>query len=105
MARRGFATPVEEISLAMRIGLYQIEAGQSVRQYANPTIANAFFAVLKKHGITKDNRTGYPIGVSYPPDGGERAIRFASKASPAQLAPIPRRECRHCPARSHRADG
>ncbi|MGQ9370287.1 ectoine hydrolase DoeA [Azospirillum sp. A39] len=37
-------------------------------------IANAFFAVLKKHGITKDNRTGYPIGLSYPPDWGERTM-------------------------------
>jgi len=37
-------------------------------------VANAFFAVLKKHGITKDNRTGYPIGLSYPPDWGERTM-------------------------------
>jgi ectoine hydrolase len=37
-------------------------------------IANAFFAVLAKHGIVKDNRTGYPIGLSYPPDWGERTM-------------------------------
>ncbi|MCY0093686.1 ectoine hydrolase DoeA [Hoeflea ulvae] len=37
-------------------------------------IANAFFAVLKRHGIVKDNRTGYPIGLSYPPDWGERTM-------------------------------
>lgn len=37
-------------------------------------IALAFFAVLKKYGITKDNRTGYPIGISYPPDWGERTM-------------------------------
>jgi ectoine hydrolase len=37
-------------------------------------VANAFFRVLKKYGITKDNRTGYPIGVSYPPDWGERTF-------------------------------
>lgn len=37
-------------------------------------IANAFFDVLKKHGIEKNNRTGYPIGVSYPPDWGERTM-------------------------------
>jgi len=37
-------------------------------------IAGAFFGVLKKHGIEKDNRTGYPIGVSYPPDWGERTM-------------------------------
>jgi len=37
-------------------------------------IANAFFAVLRRHGIVKDNRTGYPIGLSYPPDWGERTM-------------------------------
>jgi ectoine hydrolase len=37
-------------------------------------IANAFFAVLKRYGITKDNRTGYAIGLSYPPDWGERTM-------------------------------
>ena len=37
-------------------------------------IANAFFAVLKRYGIVKENRTGYPIGLSYPPDWGERTM-------------------------------
>jgi ectoine hydrolase len=37
-------------------------------------IANAFFAVLKRHGIVKESRTGYPIGLSYPPDWGERTM-------------------------------
>ena len=34
----------------------------------------AFFNVLQKYGIIKDNRTGYPIGLSYPPDWGERTM-------------------------------
>ncbi|MBA3326214.1 MAG: ectoine hydrolase DoeA [Rhodobacteraceae bacterium] len=37
-------------------------------------IANAYFAVLNKHGIVKDNRAGYSIGLSYPPDWGERTM-------------------------------
>ena len=37
-------------------------------------IANGFFAVLKKYGIVKDSRTGYSIGLSYPPDWGERTM-------------------------------
>ncbi len=41
-------------------------------------IAGAFFAVLKKHGIVKDNRTGYSIGLSYPPDWGERTLSLRS---------------------------
>ena len=41
-------------------------------------IAGAFFAVLKHHGIVKDNRTGYSIGLSYPPDWGERTMSLRS---------------------------
>ena len=37
-------------------------------------IAKAFFAVLKTYGIVKDNRTGYSIGLSYPPDWGEHTM-------------------------------
>ncbi len=37
-------------------------------------IVLAFNKVLKKYGITKDGRSGYPIGLSYPPDWGERTI-------------------------------
>ncbi len=37
-------------------------------------IANAFINVLKKYGIEKNSRAGYPIGLSYPPDWGERTM-------------------------------
>ncbi len=51
-------------------------AGLEVARAGNlcEDIANAFFAVLARHGIVKDNRTGYPIGISYPPDWGERTM-------------------------------
>lgn len=51
-----------------------LEAGIAMARPGNTAeqIAGAFFGVLKKYGITKDNRTGYPIGLSYPPDWGER---------------------------------
>ncbi|MGI9309995.1 MAG: M24 family metallopeptidase, partial [bacterium] len=39
-------------------------------------IANALFAALKRHGFDKDNRCGYAIGLSYPPDWGERTMSF-----------------------------
>ncbi|RYG92121.1 ectoine hydrolase DoeA [Loktanella sp. IMCC34160] len=39
-------------------------------------IANAFNAALAKHGFLKDNRCGYAIGLSYPPDWGERTMSF-----------------------------
>lgn len=53
-----------------------MEAGLEVAKAGNlcEDVANAFFTVLKKYGITKDNRAGYPIGLSYPPDWGERTM-------------------------------
>ncbi|WP_137389910.1 ectoine hydrolase DoeA [Rhodoligotrophos defluvii] len=53
-----------------------MEAGLAAARPGNTCedIANAFFAVLKKYGIVKDNRTGYSIGLSYPPDWGEHTM-------------------------------
>ena len=45
----------------MEAGLEQARAGNLCED-----IATAFFGVLKKYGIEKDNRTGYSIGASYP---------------------------------------
>jgi ectoine hydrolase len=53
-----------------------MEAGLAAAKPGNvcEDIAKAFFAVLNKYGIVKDNRTGYSIGLSYPPDRGERTM-------------------------------
>jgi ectoine hydrolase len=53
----------------MEAGLGQAKPGNTCED-----IAKAFFAVLARHGIVKENRTGYPIGLSYPPDWGERTM-------------------------------
>jgi ectoine hydrolase len=53
----------------MEAGLEKARAGNVCED-----IANAFFGVLKRYGIVKENRTGYPIGLSYPPDWGERTM-------------------------------
>lgn len=37
-------------------------------------VANTFFNALKKYGYEKSNRCAYPIGLSYPPDWGERTM-------------------------------
>lgn len=34
----------------------------------------AWRAVINRHGIEKESRCGYPIGLSYPPDWGERTM-------------------------------
>jgi ectoine hydrolase len=52
-------------------GLEKARAGNTCED-----VAGAFFAVLRKHGIEKNSRTGYPIGISYPPDWGERTMSF-----------------------------
>ena len=61
---------VESATLeGMEAGLDAARAGNTCAD-----IANAFFAVLNRHGFVKDSRTGYPIGLSYPPDWGERTM-------------------------------
>jgi len=37
-------------------------------------IARAFNTTLARHGFVKDSRCGYSIGLSYPPDWGERTM-------------------------------
>jgi len=68
--------PTQTFIDAEKAVLEGMEAGLEKARVGNTCedIALAFFAVLKKYGITKDNRTGYPIGVSYPPDWGERTM-------------------------------
>lgn len=68
--------PRPEIARAEAAVLEGMEAGLSAAKAGNlcEDIANAFVAVLTRHGIEKDNRAGYPIGLSYPPDWGERTM-------------------------------
>ena len=68
--------PTETFLDAETAVLEGMEAGLEAARPGNTCedIAKAFFGVLKKHGIEKDNRTGYPIGLSYPPDWGERTM-------------------------------
>ncbi len=53
-----------------------LEAGLNAARPGNTCgeVAKAFFDVLRKHGVEKDSRTGYPVGISYPPDWGERTM-------------------------------
>lgn len=53
----------------MGAGLAAARPGNAVED-----IATAFFGVLARHGIEKSNRAGYSIGLSYPPDWGERTM-------------------------------
>ncbi|RIY02628.1 ectoine hydrolase DoeA [Aureimonas flava] len=68
--------PTQAFLDAEKATLEGMEAGLAAARPGNTCedIALAYFAVLKRHGIVKDSRTGYPIGLSYPPDWGERTM-------------------------------
>jgi len=56
---------------AVEAGLEQAKPGKF-----SEDIAIAFYDTLERYGFQKDSRTGYAIGVSYPPDWGERTMSF-----------------------------
>ena len=66
---RSFLDAEQAVLEGMERGLEAARAGNRCED-----IASAFFGVLERHGIEKDNRAGYPIGLSYPPDWGERTM-------------------------------
>ncbi|MCT7375755.1 M24 family metallopeptidase [Chelativorans salis] len=55
-----------------------IEAGLDMARAGNRAgqVAEALYGELEKGGIRRDGRCGYSIGISYPPDWGERTISF-----------------------------
>ncbi len=69
-------TPPQDMLNAEQALLEGLAAGLEVAKPGNTCedIAAAFLGVLKRHGIEKDSRNGYPIGLSYPPDWGERTM-------------------------------
>jgi len=69
-------TPSQTFLDAEKAVLEGMEAGLEAARAGNlcQDVASAFFDVLEKYGIVKDSRTGYPIGLSYPPDWGERTM-------------------------------
>jgi len=68
--------PTQQFIDAEQAVLEGMDAGLEAARPGNTCedIAKAFFRVLERHGIEKDNRAGYSIGLSYPPDWGERTM-------------------------------
>ena len=67
--------PPAEFMHANEAVMEGLEAGLAMAKPGNVCgdIANALSRTLEKHGISRgDARCGYPIGLSYPPDWGER---------------------------------
>lgn len=74
-------TPPDEMKRTEAAQLEGIAAGLDAARAGNRTcdIANAFMSVMAKHGIERQGRMGYPIGLSYPPDWGERSASIRSE--------------------------
>ncbi|MEO0751006.1 MAG: M24 family metallopeptidase [Pseudomonadota bacterium] len=74
-------TPPDAVRRAEEAQIDGIEAGLNAARAGNRTcdIANAFLGVLRKHGIHREGRCGYSIGLSYPPDWGERTASIRSE--------------------------
>ena len=55
----------------MNAGISAIKPGNTADD-----IAQSFWKVLDKYGIEKKSRTGYSIGIGYPPDWGEHTLNI-----------------------------
>ena len=62
----------------MKKTIEALDAGISVTKPGNTAndVAQAFWKVLDKYGIEKKSRTGYSIGIGYPPDWGEHTLNI-----------------------------
>ena len=56
---------------ALQAGIDQTKPGNTADD-----VAQAFWKVLDKYGIEKKSRTGYSIGIGYPPDWGEHTLNI-----------------------------
>ena len=74
-------TPDDDMRRAEEAQIEGISAGLEAARAGNRTrdIAAAFMGVLKRYGIERSGRMGYPIGLSYPPDWGERTASIRAE--------------------------
>ena len=74
-------TPPDFLKRAEAALVEGLEAGLNAARAGNRAcdIANALAAPLEKAGIERGARCGYPIGISYPPDWGERTISLRAE--------------------------
>ncbi len=71
-----FGKPPQAFLDAEKAQLEGIEAALEMAKPGNTCeqVELAWREVVAKHGIEKESRIGYPIGLSYPPDWGERTM-------------------------------
>ncbi len=63
---------------AMKATNEALDAGIAATKPGNTAndVAEKFWAVLDKYNIKKESRTGYSIGIGYPPDWGEHTLNI-----------------------------
>ena len=66
---------------ALQAGIDLVKSGNTAND-----VAQAFWKILDKYGIEKTSRTGYSIGIGYPPDWGEHTFNI-SKGDQTVLQP------------------
>ncbi|MEP1353990.1 MAG: M24 family metallopeptidase [Tateyamaria sp.] len=73
--------PPDEMKRAEEALIEGLDAGLDAARAGNQTrdVAAALNRSLKKVGIERTARCGYPIGLSYPPDWGERTMSFRAE--------------------------
>ena len=79
MARTVLLGKPDKIKIdTMKKTIEALEAGIKVTKAGNTAndVAQAFWGVLDKYGIEKKSRTGYSIGIGYPPDWGEHTLNI-----------------------------
>ena len=64
---------------AMKATNEALDAGIAATKPGNTAddVAQKFWAVLDKYNIKKESRTGYSIGIGYPPDWGEHTLNIS----------------------------
>ena len=64
---------------AMKATNEALEAGINASRPGNTAndVAEKFWAILDKYKIKKESRTGYSIGIGYPPDWGEHTLNIS----------------------------
>ena len=63
---------MQKTNEALQAGINLVKAGNTADD-----VAQAFWKVLDKYGIDKTSRTGYSIGIGYPPDWGEHTLNIS----------------------------
>lgn len=68
--------PPQQMVDVAKVVVEGVDAGLAMAKPGNTAeqVEAAWQAVLRRNGLRKDSRVGYSIGLSYPPDWGERTV-------------------------------